>query len=176
MTLFSKLVRDRYSCRQYDHREVPKELLVSVLECARMAPSAVNFQPVRFVVVSKDPLKSQLAECYAGSWLSSAPIIIVACGNYSEAWRRADGKSHCDIDVAIAVDHLTLAAAEVGLGTSWVCKFDAFRCASILKLPKHVSPIALVPIGYPLEKDNYSKLHLERKSLEELVSWEGYHF
>lgn len=153
---------------------MPQEVLKNILECARLAPSAVNFQPYRLVVVSQEPLKSQIASCYAGSWINTTPTIIVACGNYTEAWRRNDGKSHCDIDVAIALDHLILAATESGLGTCWVCKFDVMKCASFLKLPKHIAPVALIPIGYPLEKDNYADRHLVRKSLDELVSWEGY--
>lgn len=176
MNSFTTLVKNRYSCRDYKNDQVPQEILKDILECTRLAPSAVNFQPYKFVVITKDPLRSQIASCYAGAWINSAPAIIVACGNYAEAWRRNDGKNHCDIDVAIAIDHLTLAAAEAGLGTCWVCKFDVMKCASLLNLPKHVAPVALIPIGYPQEKGNYSERHLVRKSLDQLVSWEGYNF
>jgi nitroreductase len=176
MDNFLNIAKSRYSCRSYSNAEVSSELLTNVMECARIAPSATNAQPWRFVIVTKEPLISQIASCYAATWLATAPAIIVACGNYAESWRRADGKDHCDIDLAIAIDHITLAAADSGLATCWICKFDAIKCASILKLPKHVAPIALIPIGYPAEKDNYTDRHVSRKPLSEIVSWDGYNF
>ena len=88
-------------------------------------------------------------------WLLSARVVCrCACVrggvcDHTRSWHRSnDGKDHAAIDVAIAVDHLTLAAAEVGLGTCWVCNFDAKRCAAILHLPADVEPVVLVPMGY----------------------------
>ena len=87
--------------------------------------------------------------CYQREWFADAPACVVACADHTRSWHRPnDGKDHADIDVAIAVDHLTLAAAEVGLGTCWVCNFDAKRCAAILHLPADVEPVVLVPMGY----------------------------
>ena len=176
MKSFLDLAKSRYSCRSYSEQEVPKETILKVLEAARIAPSATNAQPWRFVVLTKGPLRNEVTGCYGGEWLKSAPAIVVACGNHGESWRRADGKDHCDIDLAIGVDHITLAATENGLGTCWICKFDAMRCAEILKLPKGVAPVVLIPLGYPAEKNNYSERHLVRKPIEEIVSWEGYSF
>ncbi|MDD4384468.1 MAG: nitroreductase family protein [Bacteroidales bacterium] len=176
MKSFLDIAKKRYSCRSYDSREIPKGVLLDVLESARIAPSATNAQPRQFVVVSTEPLRGQIISCYSGLWLASAPAIIVACGNYSESWHRADGKDHCDIDMAIAIDHITLAAADNDLATCWVCKFDVLKCASILQLPKNIAPIALIPIGYPSENGNYSERHLLRKPIDEIVSWEGYNF
>lgn len=176
MKSFLDIAKSRYSCRSYDRREIPQNLLSNVLECARIAPSATNAQPWQLVVVTKQPLLSQIASCYAASWLESAPTIIVACGNYIESWRRADGKNHCDIDVAIAIDHITLAAADNDLATCWICKFDVIKCASILNLPKNIAPVALIPIGFSSEKGNYSERHLSRKPIDEIISWEGYNF
>jgi len=86
------------------------------------------------------------------------------------------GKDHCDIDLAIAIDHITLAATDNGLATCWICKFDVMKCAEILKLPYNIYPVALIPLGYSSEKNNYSERHLIRKSIDEIVSWEGYTF
>lgn len=174
MNSFYNLAKSRYSCRSYDSKEVPRTLLLELFETVRLAPSATNAQPYQFVVVTENPLREQIVSCYKGEWLSSAPVIIVVCGNYADAWRRADGKNHCDIDVAIAIDHLTLGAAEKGLGTCWVCKFDVMKCAELLEIPKHMAPVALIPIGFPAVKDNYSERHLIRKPLEEILSWEKF--
>ena len=176
MNTFIELAKKRYSCRAFNDKTISRQTLEKVLECARIAPSATNAQPWRFVVVSELPLRDQLIGCYARKWLETAPVIIVACGNHDESWRRADGKDHCDIDLAIAIDHITLAATDNGLATCWICKFDAIKCAELLKLPSNISPVALIPIGFPTENNNYSEKHLVRKSLDEIVSWEGYKF
>jgi nitroreductase len=95
-------------------------------------------------------------------------MCIVACGNYQESWKRSDGKDHCDIDVSIAVTHLTLAAAELGLGTCWVCNFDTKFCSQYLNLPESVEPIAIIPIGYPANPDVFVNNGKNRKNIEEI--------
>ncbi len=174
MVDFLALARSRYSCRSYRNEPLSNSMIENVLEAARIAPSATNAQPWQFIIVTNSPLKENIASCYARPWLASAPVIIVACGNHSISWRRADGKDHCDIDIAIAVDHITLMAASLGLATCWVCKFDAIRCAEILKLPSNFSPIALIPLGYPADSQNDSERHLKRKPFSEIASWNGF--
>jgi nitroreductase len=96
-------------------------------------------------------------------------MIIVVVGLHEVAWKRnQDAKDHTDIDAAIAIDHITLQAADLGLGTCWVCNFDAEKCHEILKLKPTEEPIALVPLGYPESDDIPVK---KRKGLEELVVW-----
>lgn len=164
-----ELMKKRCSVRQYEDRPIEREKLLYVLEGARVAPSACNFQPWRFLVVEDKDLMRKIAP----RWVTDAhaPAVIVACGDHSQAWRRRDGKDHCDIDIAIAVDHMTLAAAEVGLGTCWICSFDAFQCAWMLQLADHIEPIVLLPIGYPAEAKDANRHHAERKRLDEIVSW-----
>lgn len=176
MDSFLDLARKRYSCRSFQNREIPKEILEKVLEAARVAPSAVNSQPWFFVVVSDDSLKKRITSCYSRSWIESAPIIIVACGDHNRSWRRADGKDHCDIDIAIAIDHLMLAATEIGLATCWVCKFDAMKCSSIMELPSHITPIALIPVGFPADTSNPNRHSDKRKALNEIVFWDKLSF
>jgi len=176
MDSFLDLARRRFSCRSFQNKEIPKELVEKVLEAARVAPSAVNNQPFYFIVVSEEPLRKMVASCYSRTWIETAPIIIVACGDHNNSWRRADGKDHCDIDVAIATDHITLAATDNGLATCWVCKFDAMKCSSILELPSHITPIALIPLGYPTDISNPDRHTEKRKPLSEIVFWEGIKF
>lgn len=165
------IARKRYSVRKFKDMEVEKEKILQVLEAGRLAPSAVNFQPCHFIVITDKDIKSKVAEAYSRQWFQSAPVIIVACGDHSQSWKRKDGKDHCDIDVAIAVDHMTLAATDLGLGTCWVCAFDAKKCHDILDLPEHLEVIALLPMGYPIEESEPEK---KRKSIEDIVSWERY--
>jgi nitroreductase len=170
---FLQLVKERYSCRKYRPQKVEKEKLLKVLEAGRLAPSAVNYQPWSFVVIQENPVLDQIKMCYAKDWLKSAPCIIVVCGDHEQSWKRDDGKDHCDIDVAIATDHITLAAAEQELGTCWVCKFDAEKCKKILQLPSNIEPVVLLPVGYPEAKELNDR-HLSRKNLEQIVYWEKY--
>ena len=126
---FLDLCRTRRSVRAYKPQIPEKEDLQYIFECVRMAPSAVKFQPWRFFLVTDKDTLARLAESYNRDWFKTAPACIVACRNADEDWKRgADAKPHGDIDVAIAVEHLCLAAAERGLGTCWVCNFDVEKC------------------------------------------------
>ncbi|HBG00248.1 MAG TPA: nitroreductase [Firmicutes bacterium] len=168
---FLDLARKRYSLRKFGDQPVEKEKILRLLEAVRLAPSAVNYQPFHFIVVTDEDIKAKIAESYSREWFSEAPVVIVACGDHNTSWKRRDGKDHCDVDVAIAVDHLTLAAVEEGLGTCWVCAFDAMHVHRVLELPGHLEPIALVPLGYAQELAVPAK---KRKDLGELVSWNRY--
>lgn len=165
---FRALAEARYSVRKYADRAVEPEKLNAVLECARLAPSAVNFQPWRLVVVRDRALRQALHGCYDREWFATAPLYIVVCADEARSWkRRYDGKDHADIDAAIAAEHLCLAAAAEGLGSCWVCAFDPERCAEALELPAMVHPVAIVPIGYPADEPAPKK----RRPLDELVEW-----
>ena len=169
---FLELASKRYSVRNYTNRPVEENKILEVLEAARVAPSAVNYQPWHLIVVTEQGLKSKIAEAYPRDWFKQAPVVIVACGDHEKSWKRKDGKDHCDVDVAIALDHLALAATSLGLGTCWVCAFDAKRVHEILRLPEQLEVIALLPLGYPGDAPIPLK---KRKDLDELVSWNGYH-
>lgn len=168
---FLELAQKRYSVRSYKDQPVEQDKILQVLEAARTAPSAVNYQPWHFIVAVEEEVKDKISEAYPRDWFRQAPVIIVACGDHDQSWKRNDGKDHCDVDVAIAVDHLTLAAADLGLGTCWVCAFDAEKVHSALELPDNLEVIALIPLGYPKEDRTREK---KRKSLDELVSWNKY--
>jgi nitroreductase len=171
---FLELAQKRFSVRRYQDLAVEEENLKYVLEAGRIAPSAVNFQPWYFIVVRDEKLRKEIAATYRGEWLLEAPVIIVICGDHRRSWRRADGKDHCDLDAAIAIDHMTLAAAERGLGTCWVCNFNAMQCHRALRLPGQVEVVALLPLGYPAESAEPGRHNRLRKKIEEVVFWDGF--
>lgn len=164
---FFELIKKRYSVRGFKNTEVEPEKLELVMEAARLAPSAVNFQPWKFFVITDKKILNELSKTYSREWFKTAPTCIVACGDHQTSWKRSDGKDHCDIDVAIAVEHIMLAATELGLGTCWVCNFDAKMCAEILNLPKELEPVAMIPIGYS-DTDVVEK---KRKPIDEIVEY-----
>ena len=145
---FLELVKQRYSCRAYKPLGVEKEKLDYILECVRLAPSAVNKQPWCFRIVSKEEDKVRLQQCYNRDWFKTAPMYVVASVLHDEEWVRSDGKHHGDIDIAIAVEHLCLAATEQGLATCWVCNFDAVLCKELFNLSDNEEPAVLIPLGY----------------------------
>lgn len=150
-TDFLTLARERYSCRNYSTEPVSRESLNAILEAARLAPSACNRQPWRFVVVESDTMRAVVCDAYERDFIRPVPVFIIVCGVRSEAWHRgADGKDHTDIDAAIAAEHICLAATAAGLGTCWICNFDPAKLAG-LNLPDGVEPIAIIPVGHPAE-------------------------
>ena len=171
---FSEVSRLRYSVRAYENTPVEKEKIKKVVDAARIAPSAVNLQPWKFVVIRDEDIKNQIAGEYKREWIREAPVIIAACGDHNSAWKRGDGKDHTDIDLAIAVDHMTLAAVEEGLGTCWVCNFNSMNCAGILNLPKGMEIVALLPLGYPKEEGDPHRHEEKRKSLDDIIVWESF--
>lgn len=162
---FYSVIKTRRSMRKYQRKVVEEDKLERVLEAARIAPSATNAQPFRFIVVKTREVREKLRSSYDREWFWSAPVIICACGLKGEAWRRRDGRSYLDVDVAIAVDHLILAATAEGLGTCWIANFDPEEAKRVLGLADDVEPIVMTPLGYPAASPGPTP----RKSLDEIV-------
>ncbi len=149
---FLNLCRRRFSCRDYSERVPAAADMEYIAECARLAPSACNRQPWRFLTIEPGDEKGRraVAEAYNRSWIATAPIYIVVCGLPAEAWTRPDdGKNHLDVDLAIVAEHICLAAADRGLGTCWICNFNPAKLTVELELPCGTVPMAIIPIGYP---------------------------
>lgn len=170
---FEQLMLQRHSCRQYDPaRNVSDDDVARVLECGRLAPSACNRQPWHFIVV-RDPERRAAMLAKSRPAFIDAPVLIVACGIHDEAWHRtADGKDHTDIDVAIAVQQMQMAATVLGLETCWICSFDTDAVRRTAQLPDGVEPIALMPLGYAAPGETVPQKI--RKSLQDISSCEVY--
>jgi len=164
---FKELVKSRYSVRSYHDNKVDRTLLKEVVNAGRLAPSAANRQPWRFVVVDEDTVLDKIKQAYPRDWFEKVPGVIIVYGNHNESWKRSfDNKDHCDIDIAIAVDHMTLMATELGLGTCWVCHFDSAIINDAIKNDEGLEPIVILAIGYPLDVKVPEKF---RKNLDEVI-------
>lgn len=153
MSNFLSLCNTRASVRDHLPTLPTAESIARVKEAVRLAPSACNKQPWRFFYVTNPEILARICQTYPRPWLTTAPALFVAVKNAAENWvRPADNHAHGDIDLAIAVEHLCLAAAEEGLGTCWICNFDIEACATVLELSEEWQPVAMTPIGYPGEK------------------------
>jgi nitroreductase len=165
---FIELARKRYSARSYRPDPVDDDKLQLVLEAARLAPTAANRQPFRLIVVPTRNRESELLRIYKRPWFVQAPVVICICTVPNEAWVRSDGKNYSDVDAAIVMDHLVLAAADLGLGTCWIGAFDPVAAREVLGIPEQASPIAFTPLGYPADQPPAKK----RKNLDDIVKYD----
>ncbi|UCH57385.1 MAG: nitroreductase family protein [Candidatus Bathyarchaeota archaeon] len=164
-------IRARRSVRSYKSDLVPEEVLMRLLEAARLAPSAMNYQPWRFIVVRRQEVKERIARSgMFARFASQAPVIIVACG---------DTRSRFHVhDTCIALEHIVLAATSEGMGSCWIGSFDEEELRGLLKIPERFSVVALVSIGYAGKARDLSRtfLHLFRttKRMEEVAFHEEF--
>ncbi|HIJ51741.1 MAG TPA: nitroreductase [Planctomycetes bacterium] len=170
MTVLEAIGR-RYSCRAYQDKPIEQDKLDSVFEAARLAPSAKNTQDWRFVVVTDKETKRRVAETTnRPEVFEKAGAIIAACSNSDEVMRC--GQAIGPIDVAIALEHIALQAAELGLATCWIGSFFTDKAREILDIPADVAIIELMAIGYPAD----SKKEPKREPMEKIVCYEKWKF
>lgn len=163
-------IQGRRSIRQYSTRPVEEEKIISVLEAARLSPSANNRQQWKFIVVKSEGKRNQLTEAALGqSFVGQAPIILVACGTDPEGVMRC-GQNRYTVDLSIATAYMILEAYEQGLGTCWLGHFDEKKVKEVLSIPENVRVVAMTPLGYPAE----TPAQRPRKKLEEIVCYEKY--
>ncbi len=162
---YLELFQQRYSVRGYRPDPVEPEKLQQVLEAARLAPTAANRQAFKVVVVKTAGREAELKQVYGREWFVEAPLALAVCSIPEQCWVRSDRKNYSDVDAAIVMDHIILAATAVGLGTCWIGAFDAAAARQVLQLDPAWEPVALTPLGYAKE-NTFKKV---RKPLDELV-------
>lgn len=164
---FKELCTHRFSARKYTDEPVSEEDLNYILECVRLAPSAVNRQPWHWLVVESDEAKAKLQQCYEREWFATAPMYLVGMRSTQDNWvRKYDGKPHGDIDVAIAAEHLCLAATERGLGTCWVCNYDTDKVQQLFPREGYEA-VVILPLGHIAP--DCPQAEKKRKDLSEMV-------
>jgi nitroreductase len=161
-------IRTRRSIRAYQDRPVEEEKLLQVLEAARLAPSSANRQEWRFVVVRDAQARMRLMSAAKNQpFVGQAPVVIACCAETDQHVMTC-GQMCYSIDLAIAIDHMTLAAWELGLGTCWIGAFYADKVQEILGIPEEIPVVELLTLGYP---DSIPQ-PTSRLSLDEIVKYE----
>jgi nitroreductase len=159
-------IKKRRSVRSYLDKPVEEEKISKILEAARLAPSASNRQEWRFVVVTDKKVRAQLKKAAKGQvFVGEAPVVIVCCAD-SDNHVMTCGQLCYPIDVAIAIDHMTLSACGLGLGTCWVGAFYEEEVKKILEIPKDIKVVELLCLGYANEESKQPK---ERLSIEKIA-------
>ncbi len=167
---FYEVIKNRQSVRNYDpNKQVDESTLNRILEAGRFAPSAANRQPYHFLVIKSPKILKQVKKSYEQPWFNDAPCIIAIVGNYNEAWtRKYDNFNPLETDLAIAMDHIILAATNEGLGTCWIAAFNPAILRSALDLKDEERVYTITPLGYPKSNFISSKIK-DRKSIAEIV-------
>jgi len=164
-------IRTRKSVRSYLSKPVDPEKIVTILNSVRLAPSANNRQEWRFVVVTDEATREKLKVAAAEqSFVSQAPVIIACCAETDGRLMRC-GIESFKINVAIAIDHLTLAAVEEGLGTCWIGAFYPDQVKEILGIPDSVEVVELVTLGYPKDPMPTEKNRLPLEKILHREQW-----
>lgn len=163
-------IRKRQSVRSYQDKEIPEEILQQILEAGRLAPSACNNQPWKFIVVRDKNLKKRLVStCKNQKFVGEASVVIVGCA-ISPSYKMDNGEYSYTIDLAIALEHMSLQATSLGVGTCWIGAFYQDQVKKNLGIPEEVQVVALVSVGYPKELG----LKRGRKPLSEIVCYDKY--
>ncbi len=164
-------IQTRRSIRSYQKKSVPDDILRRVLDAARCAPSANNIQPWKFILVREAERRKKVARLsWNQSFIAEAPIVVVACGLPTQG-QIGGYASSVLVDVAIALDHLTLAARAEGLGTCWIGAFDNEGLKSLLRIPRELQIVAVTPLGYPSREITQPG---RRKNLPEIIAAEEF--
>lgn len=170
--MFMDIVRKRKSVRNYTDTPLSDETLREILEAARLAPSAKNLQEWKFIVVRDEQTKRALVEVAKGQrFVGDAAAVIAGVATYT-TYTMTNGVPACHVDLAIAMEHIALAAAEKGIGTCWIGAFYQERAKELLDVPDDCLVVALMTLGYPEEE--LVPEEKPRKSMEEILCWERY--
>ncbi|UCE39589.1 MAG: nitroreductase family protein [Thermoplasmata archaeon] len=167
-----EVIKARRSIRRYKPTPIAEDVLRKILGAARLAPSANNAQPWKFIVVRDEDMKLKLTgACNNKKWMAEAPVIVVACGFPDEADSYMGGYMNSfSVDVAIALDHMILSATNEGLGTCWIGRFKEEKVKDLLKIPSDVKVLALIPLGYSNEEPESAG----RKNLSEIICYDKF--
>lgn len=164
---FYDVINARYSSRAYRKQAVPEDALQRILEAFATAPTTANRQALGLVVIETAGREDELKRINSAVWFhSQAPLLLAACSIPGKTWKREDGETFADVDVAIAMDHLILAATAEGLGTCWVGAFDYAAAREVLGLPEGVEPVAFTPLGFSADVPRGRR---EKRPASELV-------
>ena len=164
-------IATRKSVRKWKGQPVPDDVLERVLQSARLAPSARNQGEWRVVVVRDPELRHRIGQAAAGQrFVGEAPVVIVLCSETDRRLMRC-GHPAFLIDASIALDHLSLAAVEEGLGACWIGAFSPDEVRAILGIPDDVEVIELMPLGYPADPGRVEKDRPDENALFRYDGW-----
>ena len=170
---YTKLIADRYSVRKFLPDHLSEDELDRILAAGHLAPTGCNNQPQRILVLNTDDSVAKLKACTKCHF--DAPTAMLVCYNKRECWtRKYDGKTCGVADACIVATHLMLAAADIGVGSTWVMHFDPAAMRETFAIPADVEPVALLVMGHPALDAAPMALHTQYRPLGETVCYESF--
>lgn len=170
---FLELAKKRYSVRKFSDKKVEPEKVAAILEAGRVAPTAVNYQPQRILVLDSEEALSKLKDCTRYHF--HAPLAMLICYDATVSWKRSyDGKDMGEVDASIVTTQMMLEAVALGLGSTWVGHFDPEKMKTAFALPDKIIPVALLPIGYPDPTSAPHPNHAQRVELSATVFYNAF--
>ena len=163
-------IKKRYSVRKYADREIDDETLLKIMEAARLAPSAKNRQEWKFIIIRDRAKKEKMVEVAKGQEFVKEASAIIAGVSTEMSYTMTCGVPARHIDIAIAMEHIALAATSYGLGTCWIGAFYQDKAKELLKVPENCEVVAIMTLGYP-EGGQGEKI---RKSIDEIICYEEF--
>ena len=167
---FTELIKNRYSVRKFDGRQISDGCVDEILAAGHLAPTACNYQPQKIFVLRSPEALEKLKDCTKCHF--DAPCAMLVCYDEALCWtRKYDGKTSGDIDASIVTTHMMLKAAELGVGTTWVMHFNPEKIRAAFDIPSGINPTALLVMGYPAADAEPLDLHSKFRSEEEIVKY-----
>jgi nitroreductase len=168
---FLELAKERYSVRKMKPEKIKQEDLNKILEAARLSPTAKNLQRERLLVIDTEEGIEKIKQCTSCDFGAST-IIVISYEKDDEQYESENSRKYGLIDTGIVATHMCLEATDLGLGTTMVGLFDRELTKKLFNIPAKYQPELLLPIGYIDRKP--SRLHEDRKPIEELVKYNKY--
>lgn len=170
---FLELAKERYSVRKFSDKKVEKEKIDTILEAGRVAPTAVNYQPQRILILDSKESLEKLKLCTKCHF--NATLAMLVCYDSSVSWKRAcDQEDEGIIDASIVATHMMLQIHELGLGATWVGNFDVDLIKKLFNIPENIVPEILFPIGYPSSDAKPASNHHKRYDIEHTVFYNSF--
>ena len=165
---FLKLATDRFSTRDFSDRPIESSKIEIIKEAARIAPTAKNNQPQKVYLLKSESALKKIRENTRCAF--NAPVVFVVCFDEEKQWQQPfSGEKMGNVDAAIVTTHMMLAAESVGLGSCFVCYFDPEKFKKDFNIPKNLTPVALLPVGYKSEECMPSERHYLRNSTDDII-------
>jgi nitroreductase len=160
------LILSRRSIRHYENKDIPEEVLQQILETGRQAPSAINRQPIHFVIVNDHDILKNLCDNLITRFVKYAPVAIVGCADIKSL---LTGK-WAVVDATIAMQNMVISALTFGIGSCWIGACNEKKVKELLKIPEKWRVVALLTFGYPAEQPKQKK----KKPFEKMFSFNSF--
>lgn len=170
---FLELARKRYSARDFLDTKIEDEKINLILEAGRIAPTAVNYQPQRILVLNSEDSMDKLNKVIRYKF--NQQLVFIVCFDKDKSWKRKyDNKDIGEIDASIVATHMMLEAENLGIGSTWIGHFDPSVIKETFSIPNNFEPVAILAMGYKTPECKPHPMHNDRLELDKTIFFESF--